>query len=285
MHAGGAAARHFCRRARAENLAVVATRANSPVQKNKKREQPIMKTKYFCASVMVASFFLANVRASVAETIVSEPTEVFFEDFEAGLGQWNFPSPNLHGFPGANLLITGDDSYAGSGSGTFTAMVIGGSAFTDRIAVTGGSTYRLQLAHKGPLATTMGGWVGFNLYSSDDEATYLREKWMMGPQATDDYQTSGSVKANGSFDMVELGPANNLIWDSADWKIYSASFTIPAGDVNYLSFKMEGTPDVFFDNVRVELIPEPSTALLALFALSGLLACLPGREFPFRRSA
>lgn len=238
-----------------------------------------MKTKYFCVSVMVVFFFWANIDLSTAETIVSEPSEVFFEDFESGLGQWNFPSPNLHGFPGANMSITGDDSYAGSGSGTFTAMVIGGSVFSDRVAVTGGSTYRLQLAHKGPLATTMGGWAGFNLYSADDEASYLREKWMMGPQATTDYQTSGSVKPNGSFDMVEIGPANNLIWDSADWGVYEASFTIPAGDANYLSFKMEGTPDVFFDNVRLELIPEPSTALLALFALSGLLACATGRGF------
>ena len=231
-----------------------------------------MKTKYFCASMMVVFFFWGNTRTSIAESNVSEDSEVFFDDFESGLGQWNFPSPNLHGILGAHMSITGDGSFDGSGSATFDTMIKGGSAFTDRIAVTEGSTYRLQIAHKGPAGTTRAGWVGFNLFRSNDDASYIREKWMMGPKATNDFETVGTVKSDETFDMTMFAPANNLIWDSADWRFYEASFTIPAGDVNYLSFKLEGTPDVFFDNVRLELIPEPSAALLALFGLLGLLA-------------
>ena len=231
-----------------------------------------MKTKYLCASVMVVFFFLCNTREAIAQSNMSQYAEVFFDDFESDLSQWNFPSPNLHGILGAHMSITEDESFEGSGSATFDTLIKGGSAFTDRIAVTEGSTYRLQIAHKGLVGTTRAGWVGFNLFSSNGDASYIREKWMMGPKATDDFETIGAIKPNGTFDMAVFSPANNLIWDGADWGFYEASFTIPAGDVNYLSLKMEGTPDVFFDNVRLELIPEPSAAFLALFGLLGLLA-------------
>jgi hypothetical protein len=231
----------------------------------------MMKTKYFCASMMVVFFFLGSTRGSIAQSDTSQYAEVFFEDFESDLSQWNFPSPNLHGIVGAHMSVTGSESFEGSGSATFDTLIKGGSAFTDRIAVTSGSTYRLQIAHKGLVGTQRAGWVGFNLFSSSGDGSYVREKWMMGPKATDDFETVGAIKPEGFFDMVVFAPANNLIWDSADWGFYEASFTIPAGDVNYLSLKMEGTPDIFFDNVRLELIPEPSAALLALFGLSGLL--------------
>jgi len=231
----------------------------------------MMKTKYFYASVMVVFFFLGSSRGSIAQSDTSQYSEVFFEDFESDLSQWSFPSPNLNGHLGAHMSITESESFEGSGSATFNTIIKGGSAFTDRIAVTPGMTYRLQIAFKTLAGAKRKGYVGFNLFGSNDDSSYIREKWMMGLIATNDFETVGAIKPEGFFDMVMLGPANNLIWDSDDWKLYGASFTIPVGDVNYLSLKMEGIADTFFDNVRLELIPEPSAALLALFGLSGLL--------------
>ena len=231
-----------------------------------------MITKYLCASMTVAFFFCGTCEL-VANSATSQYTAVFFNDFESDLSQWNFPSPNLHGILGAHMSVTPTGSFEGSGSATFDTMVRGGSAFTDRIAVNPGQTYRLQVAHKGLVEIQRAGYVGFNLFSSDDDASYIHEKWLMGPKATNDFQTVGAMKPDQTFDMTAFAPANNLIWETTDWRWYETSYTIPAGDVNYLSIKMEGTPDIFFDNVRLELIPEPSAALLALLAMSGLLVC------------
>lgn len=230
-----------------------------------------MTTKYLCASMMVAFFCWGSASELVANSDTSPYVELFFDDFESDLSQWNFPSPNLHGVLGAHMSVTPTESFEGSGSATFDAMVRGGSAFTDRIAVNPGKTYRLQVAHKGLVEIQRAGYVGFNLFRSNDDASYIHEKWLMGPKATDDFQTVGAMKPDQTFDMAAFAPANNLIWETTDWRLYETSYTIPAGDVNYLSIKMEGTPDIFFDNVRLELIPEPSAALLALLAMSGLL--------------
>ena len=229
-----------------------------------------MITKYLCASMTVAFFFCGTCEL-VANSDTSQYTTVFFDDFESDLSQWNFPSPNLHGILGAHMSVTPTGSFEGSGSATFDTMIKGGSAFTDRIAVTPGTTYRLQVAHKGLVDTQRAGYVGFNLFGSNDDSSFIREKWMMGPKATSDFQTVGGMKSDGTFDLEMFAPANNLIWSRSDWRLYENNFTIPAADVNYLSIKLEGTPAVFFDNVRLERIPEPSAALLALFGISGLL--------------
>ena len=118
---------------------------------------------------------------------------VFFDDFESDLSQWNFPSPNLHGFTGANMTITGSEVFEGSGSATFNIIVVSGNAYTDRIPVAPGETYRLQAARKGPDAAG-GGFIGFSLFGADSDASYIREHWAMGPSSTMDFQSVGAIK-------------------------------------------------------------------------------------------
>lgn len=227
-----------------------------------------MSEKKLYVTMLLAIFFLGEAHAST----------LFFDDFESDLSQWNFPSPNLHGFTGAHMSIADSEAFEGLGSATFGFIVVAGNALTDRIPVTEGSTYRLQIAYKGPVDKPNKGWVGFSLFGSNSDSSYIREHWMMGPRTTNDFETAGPIKPDGDFDMQVFGPANNLVWDAtSDWKVYEASFVIPE-QVNHLNVKLDGNSRVFFDNIRLELVPEPSSFVLLGTGLIGGLTFLRKRN-------
>ena len=169
------------------------------------------------------------------------------------------------------MSITGSDTFDGVGSAVFDSLTVAGNAYSDRIPVTPGTKFLLSLAHRGNVNSNGGGWVGLSMFGADSDATYIREHWMMGSKSTMDFQTVGPIKPDGSFKTEPFGPSNNVTWDTTEWREYEATYTIPSG-VNFINLKIEGDNNVAFDNVRLEVIPEPAGLALIIVGMMAVPA-------------
>lgn len=184
----------------------------------------------------------------------SGPSGSFFEDFESGLGQWS-GRPNTD-YSGQIML---DPLASGRGQVLcFTNLNSGGDLFVSNpIALSGLinlSFDYLGLPTLGGTPGDLGGFLGI-IYSPTATMQGTDLFWLAGTQ--------------DSYSGLTLG----LIDDGA-WHHYSLQLNASALPAFHLMLEdysgSGGVPcDIFFDNLSVTPVPEPTVGSLLLFSLLG----------------
>lgn len=164
----------------------------------------------------------------------------FFDDFESGLGQWQ---------PGSSAYITTDPYDAGNHVLAFSALRGGGDIFSNPLSVTPWATYQISCDYLGLGSTDggVGGYLGVGLKS-------LSTTWIFGDP---------------------VPPVKVQLISDGQWHHYTSTFysKTPLIDLVAEQFKYDhGTPGtVFFDNIKVNAVPEPCSMIALGLGAAALL--------------
>jgi hypothetical protein len=171
-------------------------------------------------------------------------TTVFFDDFEGNLGAWE---GNGSGHTG---VIVSDPLDASNNVLSFTSISSGGDIFTSATFSSPQNQYRISFDYLGTpglggVANNLGGFIG---YSQDFPGTH---NWIAGTSSNS-------------------GAADSLV-DDGTWQHVQIDFVAGFSPFHLLVEDYSGSGgiagDVYFDNITLVAIPEPSTALLLGFGI------------------
>lgn len=192
--------------------------------------------------IFVTSTVITTGLALVTPT---EAATVFFDDFESDLSAWVGKSGGTH-----NGQIVEDPLNTGNQVLNFTDLNSAGDIFS---AVSFSSTsgkYRLSfdylgLAQPGSVPNDLGGFAGYS-FGLPGSHTWL----------------AGTSNFSGAAPILE---------DDGIWRSYALTFNTP-NDVRVMLEDFSGSGgiagDAYFDNVKLEAVPEPLTILGSVTALS-----------------
>jgi hypothetical protein len=201
----------------------------------------------------VRSTVLAAAALMLSGSLASATT-LFFDDFEAGLGQWTGKSGGPH-----HGVVVADPLNPSNDVLTFTALNSGGDIYSTATPLGAAGDYVLSfdylgLEQPGSVPGDLGGFVGFSEGLPDNHG------WYAGTQ--DSYPG-----------------LTTLLADDGAWHHYTVILHNPTNDPLHVmledfegSFGVPG--DAYFDNIRFEdstpAVPEPATLALVGSGLAGL---------------
>jgi hypothetical protein len=175
---------------------------------------------------------------------------VYFENFENGLSDWTGKNEGAH----TGAIVA--DPKQGDKALTFTDITSRGDVFTTTAASNFAvGAYRLEFDYlglfvDGQVVDDFGGFIGI----SDDFVNVDRSdhRWLLGT-------------------ALEGGAEGGNLIDDDNWHIYSVNFTA-VYDFHLIleDFQWSGgiAGDVFFDNIKLYSVPEPT--MLMLLAIGGI---------------
>ncbi len=194
---------------------------------------------------------------SVAYSAKSQ-VSVFSEDFEGDLSQWTGQSYGPH-----HGAIVSDPITPANNALSFTGLNNGGDMFSiPGVVLQLGQPYTFSVDYLGQAVANstpdnFGGFVGL---ANSVEDPHTDKAWLFGTKAGYPFQREHLI-------------------DDGQWRTYSYSVTLDRLEINatddvvhvMLEDWVSSGPsigDVFFDNISLTLVPEPTT--LVLLAVGGL---------------
>jgi len=202
--------------------------------------------------------------AVVLATGTAQATSLFSEDFENGLNQWTGKNYGSY-----QAVIVPDPLRPGNHVVSFSGTTNGGDIFSvPATTLTEGQQYSFSLEYLGravynSIPDNYGGFASISDVVVPDNF-YLTWPWIFGTQA--------------DYPLLQV----HLI-DDGQWRSYSYDFVWHKSDFNTQydnihvmleDFSSSGNTvgDVFFDNVQINAVPEPSTLVLLGMGAFSLLA-------------
>ncbi|MCC6127291.1 MAG: PEP-CTERM sorting domain-containing protein [Pirellulales bacterium] len=224
-------------------------------------------SKLFITSVFATSFILVGSLQIQAQVL-------FSENFENNLSHWTGQSYGSY-----SAMIVSDPLRPGNHVVGFAGVTFGGDIFSvPAVTLVEGQQYSLSLEYLGKAVYNSvpgdyGGYAG--LCDIVQPNPYYRDAsiWIMGTDPTDPYIRQGLID-----DEQWQNYTYNFVWRKADVNAQYDTVHIVLEDFNGNGYR-NSVGDVFFDNVQLTAVPEPSTIILLMIG-GILLLVMP--VFPIR---
>ena len=223
------------------------------------------------------SLLLVLLVSSYGLPTTNADTVLYEEDFEGSLSQWVGKSGGVH-----HGVIINDPLRAGNSVLSFTSLNGAGDIFSPELSVTPGLKYVLHFEYVGiPGSGTPGDLGGFIGFAEDTPGGH---RWL----------ESTSLVSTASGGTTTSNSERDSLIDDGQWRSYQVLFDpfdpniIAPGTTEFPFTPSNNTirvmvedfdeslgvaGDALFDNIRITLVPEPSSFFLVtigLFALTGM---------------